>query len=134
LGPPSNNIRIDWMAAAAAHHLRALTRTVCSTMQPVVAASIALLLVLAVAVAQAEANPRYAALVVDVNSGEALFEAEADAPRFPASLTKMMTLYILFEEIDAGRLTAPGRSASALTDAGCTTSTRRLSTKSLSEE
>jgi D-alanyl-D-alanine carboxypeptidase len=52
----------------------------------------------------ADANPRYAALVVDAKSGEILYEFDADEPRFPASLTKMMTLYILFEEIEAGRL------------------------------
>ena len=53
---------------------------------------------------QANANPRYAALVVDARSGEVLFSRHANAPRFPASLTKVMTLYLLFEELEAGRL------------------------------
>lgn len=53
---------------------------------------------------QANANPRYAALVVDARNGAVLFSRYADAPRFPASLTKVMTLYILFEELEAGRL------------------------------
>jgi D-alanyl-D-alanine carboxypeptidase len=52
----------------------------------------------------AEANPRYAALVVDAIDGDVLFKAYAEEERFPASLSKMMTLYILFEEIEAGRL------------------------------
>jgi D-alanyl-D-alanine carboxypeptidase len=38
------------------------------------------------------------------NTGETLFARNADDKRYPASLTKMMTLYVLFEELDAGRL------------------------------
>ena len=49
-------------------------------------------------------NPPYAALVVDANSGDVLHAASADAQRHPASLTKIMTLYLLFEQIEAGRL------------------------------
>ncbi|WP_328804975.1 D-alanyl-D-alanine carboxypeptidase family protein [Stappia albiluteola] len=45
-----------------------------------------------------------AAIVIDASSGAVLFEEAADAPRYPASLTKMMTLYLLFEEVRAGRL------------------------------
>jgi len=51
------------------------------------------------------AENKYAALVVDANSGRVLFSRYADAARYPASLTKMMTLYLLFEELDAKRLT-----------------------------
>ena len=58
---------------------------------------------------KAEANPRYAAMVVDARSGEVLFSRHADAPRFPASLTKVMTLYVLFEELEAGRLSLDTR-------------------------
>jgi D-alanyl-D-alanine carboxypeptidase len=49
-------------------------------------------------------DAKYAALVVDANSGRTLFQANADAPRYPASLTKMMTLYMLFEALDTGRV------------------------------
>ena len=49
-------------------------------------------------------NPPYAALVVDANSGNVLHDANADALRHPASLTKIMTLYLLFEQIEAGKL------------------------------
>ena len=52
----------------------------------------------------AAAEDKYAAIVVDGNTGETLFARNADARRFPASLTKMMTLYVLFEELEAGRL------------------------------
>lgn len=53
----------------------------------------------------ARANPRYASIVVDVASGEALHTANARSTRYPASLTKMMTLYLLFEAIEQGRVT-----------------------------
>ena len=49
-------------------------------------------------------RPPYAAIVVDDNSGEVLHEDSADEPRHPASLTKIMTLYLLFEQIEAGNL------------------------------
>ncbi|MGQ7792955.1 D-alanyl-D-alanine carboxypeptidase [Faunimonas sp. B44] len=69
------------------------------------AAVMALLLGLVMAAAApASANERYAALVVDAKTGETLFARNADDLRFPASLTKMMTLYILFEEMEAGRM------------------------------
>jgi D-alanyl-D-alanine carboxypeptidase len=50
------------------------------------------------------AQDRYAAIVIDANSGEVLHEDQADARRFPASLTKMMTLYMLFEAIERGEI------------------------------
>lgn len=49
-------------------------------------------------------DSRYAAIVVDADSARVLHAESADEPRFPASLTKMMTLYILFEEVESGRL------------------------------
>jgi len=51
-------------------------------------------------------NDKYAAIVIDANTGKTLFEAKANARRYPASLTKMMTLYILFEAMQAGRISA----------------------------
>jgi D-alanyl-D-alanine carboxypeptidase len=50
-------------------------------------------------------HPPYAAIVVDDKSGLVLHEVNADAPRHPASLTKIMTLYLLFEQLEAGKLT-----------------------------
>lgn len=52
----------------------------------------------------AQANPRYAAIVVDVESGEILHAANAEETRYPASLTKMMTLYMLFEALEGRSL------------------------------
>jgi len=49
-------------------------------------------------------RPPYAAIVVDDKSGFALHEDNADKPRHPASLTKIMTLYLLFEQLDGGKL------------------------------
>jgi len=54
--------------------------------------------------APAEANPRFAAVVVDAKSGKVVFSRNADARRYPASLTKMMTLYLVFEDMKAGRI------------------------------
>ena len=42
-------------------------------------------------------QPSYSSIVVDINSGEVMQATNADAPRHPASLTKIMTLYLLFE-------------------------------------
>ena len=47
---------------------------------------------------------RYAAIVVDDKSGEVLHETKPDEPRHPASITKIMTLYLLFEQLEAGHL------------------------------
>jgi D-alanyl-D-alanine carboxypeptidase len=57
------------------------------------------------AVAAAPADPAFAAIVVDATSGRTLYAANEDAPRHPASLTKVMTLYMLFEQLDKGALT-----------------------------
>ncbi|SRR5579871_634153 len=48
--------------------------------------------------------PPYAAIVVDANSGHVLHADKADELRHPASLTKIMTLYLLFEQLEAGKL------------------------------
>jgi D-alanyl-D-alanine carboxypeptidase len=53
----------------------------------------------------AQANPKFAAITVDARTGKILHAENADSIRHPASLTKMMTLYIVFEELKAGRLT-----------------------------
>ena len=46
-----------------------------------------------------------AAIIVDMNSGSILYSQAADMPRYPASLTKMMTLYVLFGYLRAGKIT-----------------------------
>jgi D-alanyl-D-alanine carboxypeptidase len=52
----------------------------------------------------AEANSKFAAITVDARNGKVLFSSKADAIRHPASLTKMMTLYVVFQELESGRL------------------------------
>ncbi len=49
-------------------------------------------------------SSKYAAIVIDANNGRTLHAVDADAPRYPASLTKMMTLYMLFEAMQQGRV------------------------------
>lgn len=81
---------------------------------------LAVVLVLAVLMMApaAHANPKYAAIVIDADTHQVLHEAHADARRYPASLTKMMTLYMTFEAMQQGRLklnttmTASARAAS----------------------
>lgn len=48
--------------------------------------------------------PPQSAMIIDANTGKVLLNQSADEPRHPASLTKMMTLYMVFELIEAGRL------------------------------
>ena len=78
------------------------------------------LMVLALGAPEVAAAPRQAALVLDANTGAVLHNREADSPRHPASLTKMMTLYLVFEQLERGRLTMSSRinvSASAAASA-----------------
>src|SRR5262249_32514102 len=49
-------------------------------------------------------HPPYADIVIDDKSGLVLHEVSADEPRHPASLTKIMTLYLLFERLEDGTL------------------------------
>src|SRR6185503_6620764 len=52
----------------------------------------------------AEARPVQASIVVDAATGEVLSASNADTSTYPASLTKMMTLYLLFEAMQDGRV------------------------------
>ena len=45
-----------------------------------------------------------AAIVIDFDTKEVLFEVNANTKNYPASLTKIMTLYILFDQIEKGKL------------------------------
>lgn len=49
-------------------------------------------------------QPKYAAIVVDAKTGEVLYAQQADSPRYPASITKVMTLYLTFEALANGKL------------------------------
>ena len=60
---------------------------------------------LAVGLAVQPASAReYAGIVVDARTGKTLYAHDADQYRYPASLTKMMTLYMVFEALDAGKV------------------------------
>lgn len=52
----------------------------------------------------AHANSKYASIVVDQNTGRVLYARNADAKRYPASLTKIMTLYMVFEQLRKAQL------------------------------
>jgi len=52
----------------------------------------------------APAQARYAHIVIDANSGKVLDSQNADQLKYPASLTKMMTMYMLFEGMKSGRI------------------------------
>jgi len=57
----------------------------------------------------ASANSKYAGIVIDANSGKTLYSYRADNKRYPASLTKMMTLYMMFDAMRAGKLSKSTR-------------------------
>lgn len=54
--------------------------------------------------ANAKNNPKYASLVMDADTGLIISQRYADAPRYPASLTKMMTLLLTFEALENRQL------------------------------
>lgn len=70
--------------------------------------AVAILVLAAAGAAHATAS-RYAAIVIDDASGKVLHQVNADAQRYPASLTKMMTLYLTFEALEAKKLTLDQR-------------------------
>ncbi|HZY68211.1 MAG TPA: serine hydrolase [Devosia sp.] len=71
----------------------------------IVAAVFLAVLALSPVAAQAASVPRaYAGIVVDAKTGKVLYESDADEYRYPASVTKVMTLYVLFQELEAGKV------------------------------
>jgi len=54
-------------------------------------------------------HPPFSAIVVDAKSGKVLYAADAREPRHPASLTKVMTLYLLFEQLERGTISMDSR-------------------------
>ena len=49
-------------------------------------------------------SPQFSSIIVDGNSGATLTATSPDGLRHPASLTKIMTLFLLFERLDAGKM------------------------------
>lgn len=60
---------------------------------------------MALAGAPNAAAEKYASIVIDMETNEVLHARHADEPRYPASLTKVMTLYMLFDALKAGEVT-----------------------------
>lgn len=86
-----------------------VSQTASASARSVVARILAVILLTLVALAPATASaasvPRkFAGIVVDAKSGKVLYESAADAARYPASVTKVMTLYVLFQELSAGNI------------------------------
>ena len=63
----------------------------------------AVLSVMAIGGGAAQAE-KYAAIVIDADTQEVLHDRHADEPRYPASLTKVMTLYMLFDALKSGEV------------------------------
>lgn len=55
------------------------------------------------------ADAKYASIVIDADSGKVLHEANADTLNYPASLTKMMTLYMIFSALESKKITLDTR-------------------------
>ncbi len=53
---------------------------------------------------QSSGRQSLTSIVIDADTGDVISESNADAPHYPASLTKMMTLYLIFEALDKGRI------------------------------
>ncbi|UTW50340.1 D-alanyl-D-alanine carboxypeptidase [bacterium SCSIO 12827] len=66
-------------------------------------AAAALVLLTALVLSPGQAVAKYASLVIDAETGEVLHAVNADTRNYPASLTKMMTLYKMFEAVENGR-------------------------------
>lgn len=90
------------MASRALTSLGAATIGIFRAWAGLLAATILLLALMTPATASD--NSRYAALVMNADSGDVVYSRSADQRRYPASLTKLMTLYLLFEAIEDGRL------------------------------
>lgn len=58
---------------------------------------------------KAFANSKYAGIVMDAKTGKVLYSRSADSYRYPASLTKMMTLYMMFDAMERRKLSKSTR-------------------------
>jgi D-alanyl-D-alanine carboxypeptidase len=72
-------------------------------LKPVTVLLVSLALTLSTAL-PAQARVKFSSIVVDARNGDILSADDADGLRYPASLTKMMTLYIIFQDLKSGRI------------------------------
>ncbi|WP_092747688.1 serine hydrolase [Rhizobium aethiopicum] len=70
----------------------------------ILSVAVTIVLVDSASVEAKAANPKYAGIVVDAKTGNVLYSENADRLQYPASLTKMMTLYMVFEALEQGRI------------------------------
>ena len=76
-----------------------------AALPPIVLRVVALVgIAVALGAAPAAANPKYSGIVIDAKTGKTLYANDADELRYPASLTKMMTLYLTFEALERGKI------------------------------
>jgi len=82
-----------------------------NVMRAAAAAFLTIILVLGglTSAASAQSKRTYAGFVLDAKTGATLYSYAADSARYPASVTKVMTLYILFQELKAGRMSLSTR-------------------------
>ena len=77
-----------------------IIRKICSCLVPI----LSVMVLLNGGISHRAEAAKYAAVVIEEDSGKVLFSRSADSLRYPASLTKIMTLYLVFEELASGRL------------------------------
>jgi D-alanyl-D-alanine carboxypeptidase len=92
---------------AVSHVFQAFAGRYSAPLLKIAAAFMAVSIVLAPVAASASAKG--AVVVIDANTGKTLYSEAPDAQRFPASLTKMMTLYLVFERLNNGKLSKDTR-------------------------
>jgi len=83
-------------------------QTIWNVVAPLLLA-LSVIAVLTGGISQRAEAAKYAAIVIEEDSGKVLFSRSADSLRYPASLTKIMTLYLLFEELESGRVSMSTR-------------------------
>lgn len=76
--------------------------------------------------AQQASADKYASIVIDMETNRVLHSRHADEPRYPASLTKVMTLYMLFDALKSGEVTLHERLPVSRTAASQPPSSLRL--------
>lgn len=104
-GEPGNtrNTWPEWGDIVLSKGVRRFGRAIAIGLRGTIVAGL-VLGVTAMTAVPAFANSKYSGIVVDAKTGRTLYDYKADVRRYPASLTKIMTLYLLFEEIEAGRM------------------------------
>jgi len=99
LAEPPLTPRTGWRAVILSTPLsRSISRSVLAWLVTMLSVTAAL-----TAASARATTPRYAAFMVDANTREVLYANAADELHHPASLTKMMTLYLTFDALESGR-------------------------------